>query len=135
MGALRREGGVALLDGVDGITDRIARVARHQDLVAHVVGKDQKLFFYYEVYDPGIENGSTPQLRTSLAFYRGKVKAFETTPLEVKDGLDPRSKAVPVSMSVPLASLQPGRYTCQVNLLNPAEQKFAVWRSNVVLLP
>ncbi|MEO8595173.1 MAG: hypothetical protein ABI759_17770 [Candidatus Solibacter sp.] len=31
--------------------------------------------------------------------------------------------------------LEPGRYTCQVNVLNPSEQKFAVWRSRMVLLP
>ena len=31
--------------------------------------------------------------------------------------------------------LQPGRYTCQVNVLDPGVQKFAVWRSPVVLLP
>ncbi len=50
--------------------------------LTHVVGKDQKLFFYYEVYDPGRRTGSGPQLRTSLAFYRGKVKVFETPVVE-----------------------------------------------------
>jgi hypothetical protein len=42
---------------------------------------------------------------------------------------------VPVSFSVPLATLQPGRYTCQVSVLHPAAQKLAVWRSTMVLLP
>jgi hypothetical protein len=42
---------------------------------------------------------------------------------------------VPVGFSVPLGKLQPGRYTCQVNVLNPSQQKFAVWRSPMVLLP
>jgi hypothetical protein len=40
-----------------------------------------------------------------------------------------------VSFSVSLAQLQPGKYTCQVSVIDPAAQKFAVWRSNVVLLP
>jgi hypothetical protein len=31
--------------------------------------------------------------------------------------------------------LQPGRYTCQVNVIEPSVQKFAVWRSAMVLLP
>jgi len=50
-------------------------------------------------------------------------------------GLNAKSKAVPVSVSVPPGKLQPGRYTRQVNVLNPSEQKFAVWRSPIVLLP
>jgi len=36
---------------------------------------------------------------------------------------------------VPLESLQPGRYTCQVNVIQPSAEKFAVWQSPVVLLP
>jgi hypothetical protein len=71
----------------------------------------------------------------SLSFYRGKVKAFETAPLPIIQGLNDKTKAVPVSFTVPLAGLQPGRYTCQVNVLEPGVQKFAVWRSPVVLLP
>jgi len=36
---------------------------------------------------------------------------------------------------VPLGKLQPGRYTCQVTVLEPAAKKFAVWRAPLVLLP
>ena len=64
----------------------------------------------------------------SVSFYRGKVKAFETAPLKITTGLNTRSKAVPVSFSVPLGKLEAGRYTGQVNVLSPSEQKFAVWR-------
>jgi hypothetical protein len=37
--------------------------------------------------------------------------------------------------SLPLAKLQPGRYTCQVSVIQPGVQKFAVWRSAMVVLP
>ena len=40
-----------------------------------------------------------------------------------------------MKFSVPLAKLQPGRYTCQVSVLDPGAQKFAFWRANMVLLP
>ena len=40
-----------------------------------------------------------------------------------------------VQFSVPLEKLQPGRYTCQVSVVNPTERKFAVWRAPVILLP
>ena len=42
----------------------------------------------------------------SSRFYRGDVKAFETAPLAVTDGLDAKSKAVPLRFSVPLDELR-----------------------------
>ena len=49
--------------------------------LTHIVGKDQKMYFYYEVYDPA-STENVPDVRTSLAFYRGKVKVFETPVVE-----------------------------------------------------
>lgn len=71
----------------------------------------------------------------TVSFYRGTVKAFETAPLQITEGLNPKSKAVPLRFSVPLEKLQPGRYTRQVSVLHPSAEKFAVWRSPMVLLP
>lgn len=101
--------------------------------VTRVFRKDQEMYVYLEAYQPAAE--TTQYMVAAVSFYRGKVKAFETEPLQVAGGLNPKSKAVPVSLSVPLAKLQPGRYTCQVSIVNPSTQKFAIWRSAVVLLP
>ena len=101
--------------------------------VTRVFRKDQELLVYLEAYQPAAEK--TQLMVATVSFYRGKVKAFESAPLKITSGLNPKSKAVPVSFSVPLAKLQPGRYTCQVNVLNPGAQKFAISRSNMVLLP
>ena len=101
--------------------------------VTRVFRKDQEMYVYLETYQPAAEK--TELTVASVSFYRGKVKAFETTPMRITAGLNPKSKALPVGFSIPLGKLQPGRYTCQVNVLTPAEQKFAVWRSPVVLLP
>jgi hypothetical protein len=40
-----------------------------------------------------------------------------------------------VPVSVPLAKLQPGRYTCQVSVLDPSARKVAFWRLPMMLLP
>lgn len=101
--------------------------------VTRVFRTEQEMYVYLEAYQPAAE--TTQFLVATVSFYRGKVKAFETAPLKIADGLNPKSKAVPVRFSVPLAKLQPGRYTCQVSVLQPGAQKFAVWRSPVVLLP
>src|SRR5579871_2234401 len=101
--------------------------------VTRVFRKDQNMYVYLEAYEPAAE--STQPVMATLSFYRGKIKAFETEPLQVTEGLNPKTKALPLRFSVPLAKLQPGRYTCQVSVLDPAAQKFAFWRAPMVLLP
>jgi hypothetical protein len=101
--------------------------------VTRVFRKDQAMYVYLDAYQP--EAASTQTMAATLAFYRGKVKAFESLPLKITDGLNAKSKAVPVSFSVPLSALEPGKYKCQITVLNPSAQSFAAWRSNIVLLP
>jgi VWFA-related protein len=92
--------------------------------LTHVVGKDQKLFFYYEVYDPAQTNGATPELRTSLAFYRGKIKVFET-PVVQRTTIDaPDRHAAVFQFEVPASSFTPGLYTCQINIIDAVAGKF-----------
>ena len=101
--------------------------------VTRVFRKDQNLYVYLEAYEPQAE--TTQPVMARVSFYRGKVKTFETDPLEVSEGLNAKTKAVPMRFSVPLSKLPPGRYTCQVSVMDPAAQKFAFWRANLVLLP
>lgn len=92
--------------------------------VTHVVARDQKLFFYYEVYEPGEVEGG-PQLKTSLAFYRGKVKVFETPTVERSVVDVPDRKAALFQFELPAGSLTPGLYTCQINIVDAASGRFA----------
>jgi hypothetical protein len=92
--------------------------------LTHVAGKDQKLLFYYEVYDPAVVE-SAPDVRTSLAFYRGKVKVFETPVVERAVLDDAARKAAIFKLEVPAGSLPPGLYTCQINVIDAAAGKFA----------
>jgi hypothetical protein len=101
--------------------------------VTRVFRQDQDMYVYLEAYQPAAEK--TQFMVATVSFYRGKTKAFETAPLQISAGLNAKSKAVPLRFSFPLEKLQPGRYTCQVSVINPAQQKFAVWRSPFVLLP
>jgi hypothetical protein len=101
--------------------------------VTRVFKKDQDMYIYLEAYEPTAE--TTQPLVATVSFYRGKVKAFETAPLQVTEGLNAKSKALPVRFSVPMAKLQPGRYTCQVSVLDPTAKKFAFWRAPMVLVP
>ena len=101
--------------------------------VTRVFKKEQEMYVFLNAYEP--EATTTQPLIASVSFYRGKVKAFETAPLEISEGLDAKTKALPVKFSVPLAKLVPGRYTCQVSILDPQAQKFSFWRAPIVMLP
>ncbi len=101
--------------------------------VTRVFRKGQDMYVYLEAYEPTAE--TTQPLVATVSFYHGKLKAFETAPLEVNEGLNPKSKALPLRFDVPLAKLAPGRYDCQVSVLDPTGQKFSFWRAPVVVLP
>jgi len=92
--------------------------------LTHIVGRSQTLYVYYEVYDPIAENAG-PQLRTSLVFYRGKVKVLETPIVERTqiDALD-RHAAV-FQFEIPPERLKPGLYTCQINIVDELAGRFA----------
>ena len=92
--------------------------------LTHIVSRSQKLYFYYEVYDPAAEGGS-PLVRTSLAFYRGKTKVFET-PVVERTALDaPDRKANIFQFEIPAERFKPGLYTCQVNIVDEIAGKVA----------
>ena len=101
--------------------------------LTHVVGRDQKLFFYYEVYDPTTETGKGPELRTSLAFYRGKVKVMET-PVVVRSTVDAGDrKAALFQFEVPAERFTPGLYTCQINIIDEVGGHFAFPRIELLV--
>ncbi|MGO9256704.1 MAG: VWA domain-containing protein [Bryobacteraceae bacterium] len=101
--------------------------------VTNVFRKSQEMYVYLQAYEPAAE--TTEPLVATVSFIRGKTKAFESAPLQVNDGLDPKSKSLPLRFSVPLAKLASGTYTCQVSVFDPTAQKFAFWRTQVVLMP
>ena len=49
--------------------------------ITRVFRKDQKLYVYFEVYDPGTI--ATPSVSAELTMFRGKSKAFESAPVRV----------------------------------------------------
>ena len=70
-----------------------------------------------------------------MTFYRGQTKAFETPPLAVTESMDNKLKTAPMRFSLPLSKLQPGRYDCQVTVLDPGGQKAAFWQAPIMLVP
>lgn len=93
--------------------------------LTHVVSKDQKLFVYYEVYDPSPTAARGVDVRTSLAFYRGKVKVQET-PVIARTSVDVANRqATLFQFEIPAGAFEPGLYTCQINVIDEVSGQFA----------
>jgi VWFA-related protein len=101
--------------------------------VTRVFSRSREMYVYLQAYEQGAT--TTQPLVAFVTFYRGEEKAFETTPVAVTEGLQPRSKAVPLRFSVPLEGFPPGRYDVQVTVLEPNGQKAAFWRAPIAVVP
>jgi len=90
------------------------------------------LYVYLQAYEPTAER-VTP-LVAYVTFYRGHNKAFETLPLPVTDSVNNRLKTVPLKFDLSLSQLAPGKYDCQVTMLDPTNQKVAQWQAPVMIV-
>ena len=70
-----------------------------------------------------------------LSLYHGQTEALQTQPVEVTTDKNGRLKTIPFRFSVPLDHLPPGKYDCQVTILDPTGQKAAFWQVPIMLLP
>ena len=123
--------------------------------ITHVFSAAQHLLLYYEVYDPakpavadsangGNSTGSADskkdtksaiRLLSNVAFFQGKTKAYESSLVELTELNARDRKAAVFQLDVPLASLKPGFYTCQVNVIDDAGGHFLFPRLAMLVRP
>jgi hypothetical protein len=60
-------------------------------------------------------------------------KAFEVGPVKATELVATRPDAVPVQIQIPLKNVAPGRYVCQLNVIDEVGRKFAFPRTSVVI--
>jgi VWFA-related protein len=118
--------------------------------VTHVFTQDQHLYLQFEVYDPAKGKTSsmaaTPaadgqadkdqgskmsnqresiRVLTSVEFLQGDVKVYESKPIAATEVTVPQRKAVVFQLDLPLQTLRPGFYTCQVNIIDDVAGNYA----------
>jgi hypothetical protein len=99
--------------------------------VTRVVSASQHLYFYYEVYEPA----SPVKVMTSIAFFRGRQRAFET-PLVQQTELAGKSRNAAVfQFDVPASAMRPGLYTCQINVVDDSAGTFSFPRLQLYIRP
>jgi VWFA-related protein len=129
--------------------------------VTHVFTRDQHLYLQYEIYDaargkvavaaaarpaaaPQSENTAAapapaPQTResihvlTSIEFLQGNVKVYESKQVAATEVTAPDRKAVVFQIDLPLQSLKPGLYVCQVNVIDDVAGNFAFPRWPILI--
>jgi len=117
-----------LIDGEEKIVPNITHVFRHS----------QNLYVSFDVYDawPDPANPKARRVKVSMSLFNQKgAKAFEIGPLSESQVASTRPEAVPVKFQVPLKDLAPGRYTCQINVVDEVGRKFAFPRAPLVVVP
>jgi VWFA-related protein len=101
--------------------------------VTRVFSKSREMYVFLQAYE---RKETTQQpLVAFVSFFRNGEKLFETKPIAVTDGIDPKTKAVPLRFSVPLADFPTGRYDCQVTVLEPNGSKAAFWQAPIAIVP
>ena len=101
--------------------------------VTRVFSRAHDMYVYLQAYEPSAE--TVQPLVAFVTFYRGQAKVFETAPLPVAEGLNNRLKTVPLKFSIAMSKLPTGRYTCQVTVLDPKDQKAAFWQAPIMVAP
>ncbi|HEY6971481.1 MAG TPA: VWA domain-containing protein [Candidatus Angelobacter sp.] len=114
--------------------------------IAHVFTPDQHMYLFYEVYEPAKDKSPEPadakeksaiknpvHLLTSILFFNGRVKTYETPVVEARQLNAPERKAAVFQFDVPLAQLKPGLYTCQVNVIDDAGGTFSFPRLPILI--
>jgi VWFA-related protein len=117
--------------------------------VTRVFSVDRDLYVYLQAYTKGAASITSASTSTAtpatasapdtpvLAFvtlYQDRKKAFETAPIAVLPKPGTRLGVVPLSFKVGLGSLAPGRYDCQVSVIDPVKGKVTFRRYPIQLV-
>jgi len=113
--------------------------------VTHVFEQNQKLYLQYEVYDSAKAKASdtgsgetknshqTVRVLSSIEFLQGDVKVYETKQVMAQEITAPDRKAVVFQVEIPLESLKPGFYTCQINVIDDLAGNYAFPRWPILI--
>jgi VWFA-related protein len=99
--------------------------------ITRVFSRRRDLYVFLHAYPR--HRAAAQSLMAFVAFYKGDVKVFETPVHAI--GAVTTATAVPVELTVPLTSMAPGTYECQVVVLDLEGKKASFWRAPVAIVP
>jgi VWFA-related protein len=101
--------------------------------VTRVFSRARSLYVFLQAYE---QAAATAQpLMGYVSFYQGQTKVYETQPVEVSPSPNKNMQIAPLNFTVDLSQLPPGKYDCQVSVLDPTGEKGAFWQAPILLVP
>ena len=103
--------------------------------ITRVFRKDQTMYVFFEVYDPGMDpDRKVPSLSAEVELISGGRRVFTSAAVRQNKLADKRPGVAQFSFQIPLAKLAAGQYISQVNVIDETGHKFAFARNEIVLL-
>jgi len=112
--------------------------------VTRVFSKSRSLTVFLQAYEGATAAATVGQapvaptvkpLMGYVSLYQGQNKVYETQPEEVSPNPNTRLQIAPLNFTVDLSKLTPGKYDCQVTVLDPTGAKSAFWQAPILLVP
>ncbi|MGD0796672.1 MAG: VWA domain-containing protein [Acidobacteriaceae bacterium] len=101
--------------------------------VNRVFNKGRNLLVFLQAYEPAAT--SPAPLIAFVSFYQGQTKVYETQPSEVTPPANTHLQTAPINFTIDLSQLPPGKYDCQITVLDPTSQKGTFWQNPIVIVP
>jgi VWFA-related protein len=101
--------------------------------VTRVFSKARDMFVYLQAYQRAPTN--TQPVIAYVTLFTGQSKVYESQPIEVTPDLSSRLGTTAFGFSIPLNSISPGEYDCQVTVLDPTGGKGAFWQAPITIVP
>jgi VWFA-related protein len=101
-----------------------------------VFRRGQNMYIDFDVYDaaPDPKNANARDINVEMSLFNQKGdKTFEVGPVKATELVATRPDAVPVRIQIPLKNVAPGRYVCQLNVIDEIGRKFSFPRASVVI--
>ncbi len=109
--------------------------------VTRVFSTQREMYVYVQAYRPSPPVAADAKAAETVAplfgyvtLYRDQKKAFDTAPIAMMPEAGSRLGIVPLSFHVGLGKLAPGKYQCQVSVLDPAGHRATFWQAPIMLV-
>ncbi|MGH9600086.1 MAG: VWA domain-containing protein, partial [Terracidiphilus sp.] len=102
--------------------------------VTRVFNKGRAIYVYFQAYKQ-TPAPTTQPLFAFVTLYQNGEKVYETQPESIVPNAQSRLGAMPLNFDLGVSALAPGKYECQVTILDPSTHKANYWRAPIELVP
>jgi VWFA-related protein len=118
----------------DAVNPLIENGARLIPSVTRVFSRGRAIYVYFQAYKQ-TPTAATQPLFAFVTLYQNGEEVYKTQPESIVPGAQSRLGTMPLNFNLGVSTLPPGKYDCQVTVLDPTAQKANFWRAPIELVP